>query len=37
MRKILGSAEWQRLHDKLLECVTNYSQKVVRTSGEFQL
>lgn len=37
MRRILGSAEWQRLQDKLLECVTNYSQKVVRTSGEFQL
>jgi hypothetical protein len=37
MRRILGSAEWQRLQDKLLECVTNYTQKVVRTSGEFQI
>ena len=37
MRLILNSAEWQRLQEKLLECVTNYSQKVLRTSGEFQL
>lgn len=37
MRKILKSPEWQRLHERLLECVTNYSQKVVRTSGEFQI
>ena len=37
MRRIMQSAEWQRLQEKLLECVTNYSQKVLRTSGEFQL
>lgn len=37
MRAILKSPEWQELHAKLLECVSNYTQKVVRTSGEFQL
>lgn len=37
MRRILQSAEWQRLQEKLLECVNNYTQKVLRTSGEFQL
>ncbi len=37
MRRILDSTEWQELHDKLLECVVNYTQKVVRTTGEFPL
>lgn len=37
MRRILQSSEWQQLHDRLLECVMNYHQKVVRTSGEFQI
>jgi hypothetical protein len=37
MRRILGSPEWTRLHARLLECVDNYTQKVVRTSGEFQI
>lgn len=37
MRRILASDEWKRLHARLLECVENYSQKVVRTSGDFQL
>lgn len=37
MRRILAHPDWKRLHAKLLECVDNYSQKVVRTSGEFQL
>lgn len=37
MRRILNHPDWKRLHGKLLECVDNYSQKVIRTSGEFQL
>lgn len=37
MRRVLASPEWEELHDKLMEHVVNYSQKVVRTSGEFQL
>lgn len=37
MQGILKSEEWQQLHSKLLEYVDNYTQKVVRTSGEFQL
>lgn len=37
MRRILNSTEWQRLHNRLLQYVENYSQKVVRTSGEFQI
>jgi hypothetical protein len=37
MQGILKSEEWQQLHTKLLEYVDNYTQKVVRTSGEFQL
>jgi hypothetical protein len=37
IRGILESAEWQALHDRLLDCVTNYRQKVVFTSGEFQI
>jgi hypothetical protein len=37
MRRILGSDEWKQLHTRLMECVENYSQKVVRTSGDFQL
>jgi hypothetical protein len=37
MRRILKSAEWQQLHDKLLEYVSDYEQRVVRVSGDFQL
>ncbi len=37
MRRILSSVEWQELHEKLMEYVSNYSQKVVRTNGQFQL
>ncbi|MCU0465282.1 MAG: hypothetical protein MUF38_12030 [Anaerolineae bacterium] len=37
MKRILASDDWKVLHGKLMECVENYSQKIVRTSGEFQL
>lgn len=37
IRRILKSDDWQELHERLLDCVNNYTQKVVRTSGEFQL
>jgi hypothetical protein len=36
MKEVLGSPEWKQLHQKLLEYVENYSQKIVPTSGEFQ-
>lgn len=37
MRRILASPEWTSLHERLLEYVSNYTQKVVRTTGGFQL
>lgn len=37
MRGILRSTEWERLHDKLMNYVENYSHKVVLASGDFQL
>lgn len=37
MRGILGSPEWQQLYEKLQEYVANYEQKIVRTTGGFQL
>lgn len=37
MRGILNSSDWQNLHEKLLEYVHNYEQKVVRVTGGFQL
>lgn len=37
MREILQSKEWQELHEKLLEYVNNYTHKVVRMSGNWQL
>ena len=37
MRRILASPEWTSLHEKLMEYVSNYTQKVVRTTGGFQL
>lgn len=36
-QKILKSDDWNDLHERLLEYVDNYSQKVVRTTGYFQL
>lgn len=37
MQTILGSDEWQTLHNKLLEFVSNYEQKIVRASSGLQL
>lgn len=37
MRDILGSNEWQTLYDKLQEYVSNYRQKIVHTTGGFQI
>ncbi len=37
MQQILKSPEWQQLHEKLMEYVQNYEQKVVRVTGGFQL
>lgn len=36
-RRILKTDEWQSLHEKLLEYVYNYGQKIVRITGTFQL
>lgn len=36
IRSVLKSPEWNDLHEKLLDCVTNYTQKIVRVTGEFQ-
>lgn len=35
-QRILKSQQWLSLHDRLMEYVENYSQKVVRVNGEFQ-
>lgn len=37
IQAILGSDDWAQLHTQLLEFVENYSQKVVRVNGDFQL
>lgn len=37
MREILASTEWQRLYDKLQKYVNNYQQKIVHTTGGFQI
>ena len=38
MREVLKSDDWHTLHEKLLEYVDNYTQKVVHiTNGGFQL
>ncbi len=37
MRRILASPEWTSLHERLMEFVSNYTQKVVHTTGGFQL
>ena len=33
---ILNSAEWQSLHNQLMDFVINYEQKIVPVSGSFQ-
>jgi len=37
MHNILDSKEWQKLHDKLLEYVHNYEQKIIKASSGLQL
>jgi hypothetical protein len=37
MRDILASEGWRTLFDKLSEYVANYQQKIVRSSGGFQV
>lgn len=37
LQRALASDEWRSLKEKLLTYVTDYSQKIVRASGEFQL
>lgn len=37
MQRILSSKEWERLHGRLLEMVTNYRQKIVRATGSLQI
>ncbi|GAB1420435.1 hypothetical protein MASR2M15_05330 [Anaerolineales bacterium] len=37
MKEILVSVEWLELHNRLLEYVDNYSQKVVQSTGGFQI
>lgn len=37
MRRIINSDEWADLHNRLLEYVDNYEQKIVRATGRFQL
>lgn len=37
MRSILAHQDWHGIHARLLEYVEDYSQKVVYTTGDFQL
>ncbi len=37
MQTILGSQEWGALKSRLVDLVTNYSQKMVRATGGIQL
>lgn len=37
MRQILNHPEWERIHEKLMDYVQNYSHKVVNVTGDFQL
>lgn len=37
LQRILASNEWRNLKEKLLTYVTDYSQKIIRASGGFQL
>jgi hypothetical protein len=37
MVKIINGSEWSELHNKLLEYVTGYRQKIVRATSRFQL
>lgn len=35
MKRMLDSKDWSELHERLLQFVTNYSQRVVRASPNF--
>jgi hypothetical protein len=37
LRGLLAGEQWSKLHDRLLEYVDNYDQKIVRSSAGFQL
>jgi uncharacterized protein YjeT (DUF2065 family) len=37
LQRALASDEWRKLSRKLLTYVTDYSQKIIRASGGFQL
>ena len=37
MREIITSTEWADLQDKLMAFVENYSHKIVRVTGDYQL
>jgi hypothetical protein len=37
MHRILDSDDWHDLHERLLEHVANFSQKIVAATGRFQL
>lgn len=37
MQRILTSQEWERLHERLLDMVINYRQKIVRATGSLQI
>ena len=37
MKGILGNHEWETLHDRLADFVTNYRQKIVRATGTLQI
>ena len=37
MRRIITSADWADLQAKLMEYVENYSHKIVRVTGDYQL
>jgi len=36
VESIINSAEWQSLHNQLMDFVVNYNQKIVNASGGFQ-
>jgi len=37
MQQIITSTEWLKLHESLLDYVTDYRQKIVRATSRFQL
>lgn len=37
IRQILAGDDWRRLRDRLLQYVSNFSQKIVEANGRFQI